>query len=217
MSDQRQVSLDKSVDAVGVGRDSMRLISTNDRFEMDIDELQQAIARDKAEGIRPMCIVAMAGTTNTGSIVMILVSRASSSVAEVPLHQRIDAAIGVGNAEFEKVAADDAGDATFARRIYLDISGIIPSADVARQFVADDSPGKRAKLIDQLLNSPQHVRRMQYAFDTMLMERRPDKHIKADEWQNYLRQSFAQNKPWDLLVFQSSMLVSPIMPSNARM
>ncbi len=133
-------------------------------------------------------------------LVMILVSRASSSVAEVPLHQQIDAAIGVGNAEFEKVAADDAGDATFARRIYLDISGIIPSADVARQFVADDSPGKRAKLIDQLLNSPQHVRRMQYAFDTMLMERRPDKHIKADEWQNYLRQSFAQNKPWDLLV-----------------
>jgi hypothetical protein len=40
---------------------------------------------------------------------------------------------------------------------------------------------------------------MQYVFDTMLMERRPDKHIKAKEWQNYLRQSFAENKPWDQL------------------
>ncbi|MCH7547034.1 MAG: hypothetical protein IID30_11605, partial [Planctomycetes bacterium] len=32
MSDQRQVSLDKAVDAVGVGRDSLRLISTNERY-----------------------------------------------------------------------------------------------------------------------------------------------------------------------------------------
>jgi len=37
-------------------------------------------------------------------------------------------------------------------------------------------------------------------FDTMLMERRPDKHIKADAWRGYLRQSFAQNKPWDQIV-----------------
>ena len=41
---------------------------------------------------------------------------------------------------------------------------------------------------------------MQYVFDTMLMERRPDKHIKGDSWRNYLRQSFLENKPWDQLV-----------------
>jgi len=130
----------------------------------------------------------------------ILVVTAGASHAETPLHERIDAAIGVGNAEFEKVAADDVGDAGFARRIYLDLVGTIPSAEQARQFLMDETPDKRAKLIDKLLASPQHARRMQYVFDAMLMERRPDKHVKADEWRSYLRQSFAQNKSWDQLV-----------------
>ena len=125
---------------------------------------------------------------------------ATSSSATEPLHGRIDAAIGFGNAEFESIVTEDAGDATFVRRIYLDLAGSIPSAEHTRQFLADESPDKRTKLIDQLLASPQHARRMQYVFDTMLMERRPDKHIKADEWRNYLRQSFAENKPWNQLV-----------------
>ena len=139
---------------------------------------------------------------------------ATSASAEAPLHQRIDAAVGVGNVEFERVAADDAGDATFVRRIYLDLAGTIPSADEARRFLADESLDKRAKLIDQLLISPQHARQMQYAFDTMLMERRPEKHIKADAWRNYLRKSFAQNKPWDELV--TEMLTSDGADESTR-
>lgn len=132
--------------------------------------------------------------------IMISACMASSLAAEVPLHQRIDVAIGVGDPDYDRVAAEDADDAAFARRVYLDLAGTIPSADQARAFLADDSPDKRVRLIDQLLSSPQHARRMQYVFDTMLMERRPDKHVKADAWKNYLRQSFAQNKPWDQLV-----------------
>jgi hypothetical protein len=34
----------------------------------------------------------------------------------------------------------------------------------------------------------------------MLMERRPDKHVPRAAWQDYLRTSFAANKPWDALV-----------------
>ena len=132
--------------------------------------------------------------------VAIFVSTAGLSGAAIPLHEWIDMAVGVGSVGFENVAADDAGDATFARRIYLDLAGTIPSVDQTRQFLADRSADKRARLIDQLLTSPQYARRMQYAFDTMLMERRPDKHIKSDEWRNYLRQSFADNKPWNQLV-----------------
>ncbi|MDG2127362.1 MAG: DUF1549 domain-containing protein [Fuerstiella sp.] len=139
------------------------------------------------------------------SLTMIACS-AASSVADTPLHKWVDMAVGMGSVGFENVAADDAGDAAFARRLYLDLTGMIPSAEQARRFLADRSTDKRARLIDQLLTSPQYARRMQYEFDTMLMERRPDKHIKSDEWRNYLRQSFAQNKPWDQLV--SEMLTA---------
>ena len=123
----------------------------------------------------------------------------NSAKADSPLHERIDAAVGFGNADFEKLAADDADDATFVRRLYLDLTGVIPNADQARSFLADEAPDKRVVLIDKLLASPQYARRMQYVFDTILMERRPDKHVKADQWRNYLRTSFAENKPWDQL------------------
>jgi len=46
-----------------------------------------------------------------------------------------------------------APDTVFVRRAYLDLAGRIPSASEAKAFLADASPGKRAKLIDQLIDS----------------------------------------------------------------
>ncbi len=42
-------------------------------------------------------------------------------------------------------------DTVFVRRAFLDLLGILPTADEARQFVADTRPDKRARLIDELL------------------------------------------------------------------
>jgi aromatic-L-amino-acid decarboxylase len=67
-SEERHVSVDKAVDAVGIGRQGLRVLPTDEHFRVRIDALEQAIARDKAAGVRPMCIVAIAGATNTGSV-----------------------------------------------------------------------------------------------------------------------------------------------------
>src|SRR5450830_460855 len=42
-------------------------------------------------------------------------------------------------------------DAVFVRRVYIDAIGVLPTADEARAFLADSSPGKRSQLIDGLL------------------------------------------------------------------
>jgi hypothetical protein len=47
------------------------------------------------------------------------------------------------------------GDSTFVRRLYLDLLGILPTAEEAREFVADPDPDKRSRLIDQLLVRPE--------------------------------------------------------------
>ena len=48
-------------------------------------------------------------------------------------------------------------DTTFVRRVYLDVTGLLPSEEKAKAFVASKDPKKREKLIDELLSSPEFV------------------------------------------------------------
>jgi glutamate/tyrosine decarboxylase-like PLP-dependent enzyme len=68
VSEERHVSVDKSVDAIGLGRNALRALPTDDKFQLKIDALEAAIAKDKADGIKPLCIVGLAGTTNLGAV-----------------------------------------------------------------------------------------------------------------------------------------------------
>jgi aromatic-L-amino-acid decarboxylase len=67
-SEERHVSVDKAVDAVGLGRTALRALPTDARFRVRLDALEAAIAEDHKSGIRPLCIVSMFGTTNTGAV-----------------------------------------------------------------------------------------------------------------------------------------------------
>jgi hypothetical protein len=120
--------------------------------------------------------------------------------AQGPLHERIDRAIAAAQPDFAKKAAGLASDAEFVRRIYLDLTGSIPTSAQARAFFEDRSPGKRAALIDRLLASPEHARHLASVLDVMLMERRPDKNVPHAQWLEYLDKATAANKPWDELV-----------------
>ena len=91
-------------------------------------------------------------------------------------------------------------DSEFLRRVTLDLTGMIPTSAEAREFLDDPSPYKRERLIDRLLASPGYARRMQDVFDMMWMERRPELHVPGPQWREYLRRSFAENKPYDRLV-----------------
>src|SRR5436190_162773 len=112
------------------------------------------------------------------------------------LHERFDrlvetAAIGP--------LAPICSDPDFVRRVYLDLTGVIPTAAQARAFVADLSPDKRQRLIDELLTTPAFIRHMTITLDVMLMERKPEKVVKQPEWESYLYKSLADNKPLDQL------------------
>jgi hypothetical protein len=113
-----------------------------------------------------------------------------------PLHVRIDRAIEAAHAGTPAPPADDA---TFVRRLFLDLAGRIPSSAEARAFLDDPAGDKRAKLVDRLLASPEHARHMAVTFDVWLMERRADKHVKSDEWRAWLVAFFAANRPYNEL------------------
>lgn len=67
VSEERHVSIDKAVDAVGIGRNYLRTIPTDENYRVRIDLMEEAIRKDRQIGIRPICIVALAGTTNLGA------------------------------------------------------------------------------------------------------------------------------------------------------
>ncbi len=96
-------------------------------------------------------------------------------------------------------ASPIADDAEFLSRVYLDLTGEIPSPAAAREFLDDKSPEKRAALVDRLLAGSAYPRHMAGVFNVMLMERRADKVIPQAEWQQYLRASLASNKPYNQL------------------
>ena len=65
-SEQCHYSIEKSADILGLGRDSVRKISTDAQFHINLDELRDEIKRDRAEDKIPCCIVGVAGATSTG-------------------------------------------------------------------------------------------------------------------------------------------------------
>jgi len=93
-SEERHVSVDKAVDAVGLGRAALRALPTDSEFRVRLDALESAIAEDRKRGIRPMCIVGIFGSTNTGAIDPVRELRAIADREGIWLHT--DAAYGGG-------------------------------------------------------------------------------------------------------------------------
>ncbi len=85
-------SIDKAVIALGFGMEGIRKIPVDESFRMKPAALQEAIAEDKRQGIRPFCVIATLGTTSCTSIDPI------SAIAEIcereNLWLHVDAAHG---------------------------------------------------------------------------------------------------------------------------
>lgn len=67
-SDQIHLSIPKAADVLGLGRDHVCLVKSDERFRLDVRSLHERIASDIDKGLRPFCIVASAGTVNTGAV-----------------------------------------------------------------------------------------------------------------------------------------------------
>ena len=109
-------------------------------------------------------------------------------------------------------------DEIFLRRSYLDLVGLLPSADEARAFVADRRRDKRAKLVDRLLERPEFADfwALKWA-DLLRVEDRTLDRKGTEIFHRWIRQSFAGHKPLDqfareLVTARGSTYLNP--PAN---
>lgn len=68
ISDQTHSSVAKGLRVIGITSSRIRLIPTDENFEMKIDALEAAIQKDIDAGYIPFVVIGTAGTTNTGTI-----------------------------------------------------------------------------------------------------------------------------------------------------
>lgn len=68
LSDQAHSSNIKAIRILGFRKEQIRIIPTDQEFRFGVNKLKNAIAKDRLEGWQPFCLIATAGTTNTGTV-----------------------------------------------------------------------------------------------------------------------------------------------------
>ncbi len=113
----------------------------------------------------------------------------------------IDGQIDRKLADGKVVASPLCTDAEFLRRASLDITGVIPTADQARTFLDSTAPDKRAKLVDELLDSPLYGRRQADQWQAKLFPRdSANRFVLREPFVKWLEEQFNGNTPWDKFV-----------------
>ena len=95
-------------------------------------------------------------------------------------------------------------DATFIRRVTLDLAGRLPSADETTAFLADKSAAKRDALVDRLLASGDYADYFANFWGALLRNQRSSVNGRTEPYMRgtfafhaWIRDSLANNKPYD--------------------
>lgn len=125
----------------------------------------------------------------------------TSTRTPAPIAALVDKHIDAKLAEAKVPPSAQADDAEFLRRVTLDITGRIPTAERTLAFLDDKGPDKRAKLIDELLADPEYGEH----FGTIWYHRmvKPDddnRFLISDKLQDWLAEQFNKNRGWDQVV-----------------
>jgi hypothetical protein len=109
-----------------------------------------------------------------------------------------------------------ADDATWLRRIHLDLVGRIPTEEEVARFQRLPARKRRETTVDGLLAHPEHPRHLREMFDVLWMGR-PTGNAEAQRrdhrWYEFLETSFRENRPWDAMV-RDLIVARPAKPEQ---
>lgn len=146
--------------------------------------------------------------------ILVFLVLASPSIAADPreLAARIDALVSARWKEAKVEPAPPADDAEFLRRLYLDVTGRIPSANDVQTFLTDPSPDKRRKVVDELLDTPRYAEHFANIWRMQLV---PEVTANAEAryfqpgFEAWLRDGFRRGVGYDQLV--RDLLTTPLV------
>ena len=181
--------------------------STRDVTTRAVYELAQPIADVSHDGL-----IAGRSVGETTILVRYLNQQVGVRVAFIPerpdfARSKIEPANFIDELVFAKLdklrmnPSDVCDDATFVRRVHLDLIGLLPTAEEARTFVADRAADKRARLIDSLLERPEFADWWALKWSDLLrIEEKTLDRKGVENFHGWLRDGFATNKPLDQMI-----------------
>ncbi|MBM3776184.1 MAG: DUF1549 domain-containing protein, partial [Acidobacteria bacterium] len=99
------------------------------------------------------------------------------------------------------IPSELSSDEHFLRRAYLDVLGALPTAEEAREFLDSSDPGKRAKLIERLLERPERAEFWAtYFADVFRLGFNESRDKGAKLFYNWMREAFRRDRPWDDMI-----------------
>jgi hypothetical protein len=173
------------------------------RYNCDDDGIAVVSSAGKLTALRrgeANIMVRYAGKVGLSSI-MVQPQKPIENYPNAPRNNFIDDHVFSKLKALNIIPSDLCDDATFIRRVYFDIAGTPPLPGAVRTFIEDTDPQKRVKLIHELLERPEFRDYQTILWADLL--RNTETLLKTEgvkAYTNFIRDSFAENKPFDQFV-----------------
>lgn len=134
----------------------------------------------------------------------------------LPVINKIDTLVDANLRRLNLRPSGISPDSDYLRRVYLDIIGALPTADESRAFLSSKDPARRAKLVDQLLASPQYVDywTLKWA-DVLRVDRLALGHKDAFAYYQWIHTTVKENTGLDLMARQVLLAEGPLTEQPA--
>jgi WD40 repeat protein len=143
---------------------------------------------------------AYAATTLT-----VMGDRSGYEQANVETWGRIDEWVAQKWERMKIVPSEIADDATFLRRVHLDLTGLPPTSQTVREFLADETPRKlkRQAIIDRLIGNEDFVEYWTNKWADLLQVNRKFLGVEGTKlYRDWIRKAVEENRPYDEFAYQ---------------
>jgi len=225
-----QISVDPEDRTMHIsGRQQLRVVAEySDGSRRDVTHLAQFQANNALASVDERGLVTVGQTP--GQVAVMASFRGAVDVfrALIPRPQTIDNYPSLPEANFidrhvnrqlrrlNILPSPRCDDAAFLRRAYLDIIGTLPTEQEARRFLEDDSPNRRAQLVDRLLERPEYADlwALRWA-DLLRVDREQLGHKGAYAYYKWIHEAVAENRPFDAMVRELITAEGPLREQPA--
>jgi hypothetical protein len=98
-------------------------------------------------------------------------------------------------------ASQPCDDSEFIRRVYLDLTGVIPPVEKVKAFLESKDANKREKLVDELLADPNYGKQLSEIWANMMVPvDSANRFLISENLRKWLETAFNKNMPWDKMV-----------------